>query len=372
MGKGTRFPKIQREEVGCMKTLTLTKKQIKRTVGVVLLAAAVTAAGVTVAVTSVKTRAADRRVPVYSVERDDKKIALTFDAAWENSNTGELIDILDDGGAEATFFVTGDWCDRYPDDVKKLHDAGHEIENHSDAHPHPVGMNVNDLIDDTRECSRKIKMLTGEEPQFYRAPYGEYDDTVLTTMEGMGLITVQWDVDSVDWKKGSADDIKKKVLGKVKPGSILLFHNDLENTTEALPEIINSLTKQGYELVTISELVYTENYTIDANGCQKIAPEGGRPSVNAADISQEKAAEVIAQYSDELKNFNITDAQLEALAKGNFETLPEEALPIAEQVWAELSKDGAPIKPHTDDNGTGGSASNTESSSSGNIYNVIK
>lgn len=374
-----------------MKTFTLTKKQIKRTAAIALLAAAVTAAGVTVAVTSVRSHAADRRVPVYSVERDDKKIGLTFDAAWENSNTQELIDILEEGGAKATFFVTGDWCDRCPEDVKMLYEAGHEIENHSDAHPHPVGMNVNDLIDDTRECSQKIKALTGEEPRFYRAPYGEYDDTVLTTMEGMGLIPVQWDVDSVDWKKGSPDDIRKKVLSGVKSGSILLFHNDLENTTKALPGIISSLTKQGYEFVPISELVYTENYTIDANGVQKRSRDQGNSAAEkTAVVSPQKAAEVIARYSDELKAAQLSDEQINALAQGDFSALPEEARPIAEQVWAELSKDGVPIAsdashaPHASDashashapeNDPNASETSSETSApgtSGGLYNVTK
>ena len=142
--------------------------------------------------------ATTRQLPVYCVERGDNKISLTFDVAWENSNTQELIDILDEYDARATFFVTGDWCDRYPDDVKMFADAGHEIQNHSDVHPHVKGMNVNDLITDTKSASQKIKDITGTEPTLYRAPYGEYDDTVITTIEGMGLTVIQWDVEALD------------------------------------------------------------------------------------------------------------------------------------------------------------------------------
>ena len=132
------------------------------------------------------------------MERGDNKIALTFDVAWENSNTEELIDILAENDARATFFVTGDWCDRYPVDVKMFFDAGHEIQNHSDQHPHVEGINVNDLINDTREANRKISMITGVEPTLYRAPYGEYDDSMLTTVEGMGMQVIQWDAERVD------------------------------------------------------------------------------------------------------------------------------------------------------------------------------
>lgn len=181
-----------------MRAITFTKKQIKRIAAAAGLAVVTAAVGITAAVTSVSSHAEQRQLPIYSVERGDKKIALTFDVAWENSNTQELIDILKDNNAKATFFITGDWCDRYPDDVKAFFDAGHEIENHSDQHPHVEGINVNDLINDTKECSRKIKMITGEEPALYRAPYGEFDDNLITTLDGMGMKVIQWDVEGVD------------------------------------------------------------------------------------------------------------------------------------------------------------------------------
>ena len=181
-----------------MKAITFTKKQIKRVVAIAAFGIAAAAAAITLIATSVGTHAEKRLLPIYSTECTDKKIAITFDVAWENSNTDELIKILKDNDAKATFFITGDWCDRYPDDVKKFFNAGHEIENHSDQHPHVLNANVNDLIADTRECSRKIKMLTGEEPTLYRAPYGEFDDSLITTLDGMGMKVIQWDVEALD------------------------------------------------------------------------------------------------------------------------------------------------------------------------------
>lgn len=181
-----------------MRMYTLTKKQIKRVVALSSMAVAAVAVGAVAVFTSVGTQAAGKLLPIYSVDRGDDKIALTFDVAWENSNTDELIEILDEFDAKATFFVTGDWCDRYPEDVERFHDAGHEIQNHSDQHPHVEGINVNDLIADTKECSRKIEMLTGEKPTLYRAPYGEYDDSLITTVEGMGMKVIQWDVEPLD------------------------------------------------------------------------------------------------------------------------------------------------------------------------------
>lgn len=336
-----------------MRAITFTKKQIKRIAAVGALAVVTAAVGITAAVTSVGTRAEQRQLPIYSVERGDKKIALTFDVAWENSNTRELIDILDENGAKATFFITGDWCDRYPDDVKAFYDAGHEIENHSDQHPHVEGINVNDLINDTKECSRKIKMITGEEPSLYRAPYGEFDDSLITTLDGMGMKVIQWDVDSVDWKKPSADQIKKKVLKNVKSGSILLFHNDLENTTEALPDILKDLKSQGYEPVTVKELIYPDNYTIDANGRQIPTSQS---SIN---LSEEKIEAVMAQYSDMLTAAGITDEQIAAAVKaiksGDLSALPTELQPLAEEVMARVNADSG--------SGTSSGSSDTSSTS---------
>lgn len=181
-----------------MRSVTITKKGARRLAAAAVIAAATAAVAVIAVLTSVGTKAEGRLVPIYRVDRGDNKIALTFDVAWENSNTDELIGILDEYDARATFFVTGDWCDRYPDDVLAFYDAGHEIQNHSDQHPHIEGINVNDLIADTNEAARKITMITGEKPTLYRAPYGEYDDSALTTLDGMGYKVIQWDVEPHD------------------------------------------------------------------------------------------------------------------------------------------------------------------------------
>lgn len=333
-----------------MRAISLTKKQIKRGAAIAAAAAATAAVVITAAVTSVGTKAQQRQLPIYRVERNDNKVAVTFDVAWENSNTDELIEILDEYGAKATFFITGDWCDRCADDVKKFADAGHEIENHSDKHPHVEGINVNDLINDTRECSRKIKMITGREPTYYRAPYGEYDDSLLTTLDGMGLKTIQWDVDSVDWNKPTAEQITKKVLGNTKSGSILLFHNDLQNTTDALPNILKGLKEKGFEFVTIDELVLHDNYTIDANGEQQ-------PTAQSLKLTDKQVEEVMAKYRGELTAAGMTEEQLSEAAKavknGDLSALPEELRPLAQEVIARLKNDTSDTSPSSQSENTG-------------------
>lgn len=181
-----------------MLTMTVTRKRALRILAVVLAVFVGVGMGIMLILSAMTASASAGKLPIYSVSRGDNKIALTFDCAWGNSNTDELLAILSAANAKATFFVTGEFCDKYAGDVKKMFDAGHEIANHSDAHPHVEGININDLIEDTRECSRKIKMITGAEPTLYRAPYGEYDDNVITTVEGMGMKVVQWSAEAFD------------------------------------------------------------------------------------------------------------------------------------------------------------------------------
>lgn len=212
--------------------------------------------------------ATQRVLPIYSVERDNKAIALSFDAAWGNEDTQLLIDILNKYNVKATFFLVGDWVDRYPESVKQLYDAGMEIGNHSDDHAHFTKLSSEAIISNVSECNKKIEAITGTSPTLFRCPYGEYDDHVVSAINNMGMHVIQWDVDSLDWKELSAEDIYKRITSKAASGSICLFHNAALHTPEALPSIIEYLLSEGYKIVPISELIYTENYTIDHTGRQ--------------------------------------------------------------------------------------------------------
>lgn len=255
-----------------MVVYTMTKKQVLRIISIVLFALVIVFIAVFAVSNAVAASAETGKLPIYCVDRGDNKIAVTFDCAWGNSNTDELLAILKEAGATATFFVTGEFCDKYPEDVKRFYDAGHSVQNHSDKHPHVLGMNINDLIEDIRECSRKIEMITGEKPTLYRAPYGEYDDNLITTVEGMGLQVVQWSADSIDWEDPDHITIKKRILEKTESGSILLFHNDLENTEMALPSLLTELKQKGFDFVAAEDMIYTENYKIDNTGKQIYEP----------------------------------------------------------------------------------------------------
>ena len=221
---------------------------------------------------AVTASASTRQLPIYCVQRDQPLISISFDAAWGNEDTQQLIDILERYQVKATFFVVGEWVDKYPESVQALHEAGHEVMNHSDTHAHMSKLTAQQIIADVESCSDKIEEVTGVRPTLIRPPYGEYDDHVISAIRSMGMEPIQWDVDSLDWKDLSAGEITKRVVSKVQPGSIVLFHNAALHTPEALPTILETLLGEGYTFVPISQLILPGecgvDYTIDHTGRQ--------------------------------------------------------------------------------------------------------
>ena len=211
----------------------------------------------------------ERLLPIYCVQTEEKKVALTFDAAWGADDTDTLISVLQQYNAPATFFVVGEWVDKYPDEVKKLSEAGNDVMNHSATHPYMTSLSEGKMKEQLQICNEKIAALTGKTPTLFRCPYGDYDNKVVSTVESIGMKTIQWDVDSLDWKDSSTvESIVTRVTGNVKPGSIILFHNDATYTPQALPIILEKLTAEGYTFVKVADLIYNDNYTIDHAGMQ--------------------------------------------------------------------------------------------------------
>lgn len=210
-----------------------------------------------------------RRLPVYCVQAEEKKVALTFDCAWENSDTEVLIRLLAENEVKATVFTTGDWCERYPEDAKSFAAAGHDLQNHSYAHPHVAKISREKLREDTKKCEELLTSLTGEKPFLYRAPYGEYDDEMLALLEDeLEYRVIQWDVDSRDWQGREASEMVESVASAVTPGSILLFHTDTKNTPAALRQLLPRLKGEGYEFVLVKDLILREGGRIDHTGRQ--------------------------------------------------------------------------------------------------------
>lgn len=212
--------------------------------------------------------AASRSLPIYSVETDEKKIAISFDCAWGVDYTDTLLDVMAKNDVRCTFFAVQFWVEKYPEYVEKIVSAGHEMGTHSRTHPYMSKLTEAQIRDELTASSAAIERLTGQKVTLFRPPYGDYNNLLIDTCNSMGLYPIQWDVDSLDWKNLSATEIAMRIINGAKNGSIILCHNNGLHTAEALPLIFSTLKNRGFTFVPIGELIYRENYTIDHNGRQ--------------------------------------------------------------------------------------------------------
>ena len=210
-----------------------------------------------------------RKVPIYCVETQEKRVAISFDAAWGADKTKQIVDICKEYNVKATFFLVGFWVDKYGDMVKYIDSNGFEIGTHTNTHPDMVNLGADAQSQELDKSIELITNPTGKKVELFRAPFGSYNNTLLDTAESKGLKTIQWDVDSLDWKGLSAEAITLRILNGVKSGSIILCHNNSDHIVEALPMVLDRLAKQGYKVGAVGDLIYKDNYLIDRTGLQK-------------------------------------------------------------------------------------------------------
>lgn len=219
---------------------------------------------------SIQTSAlSSRMLPIYNVDTKEKKIALTMNCAWNADDIDTILSVLDENETKITFFMVGEWVDKYKEAVKKIADKGHELANHSDTHPHVNKLTYEKNMEQIDLCNKKISNITGKEPTLYRGPYGEYNNTVIKAADKMEMKTIQWNLDTLDYKGLTGDKMWERLKDKLTNGSIILMHNGTEHTKDSLGMLIKNIKSKGYEIVPVSELIYKDNYTIDANGMQK-------------------------------------------------------------------------------------------------------
>ena len=212
-----------------------------------------------------------RRLPIYSVGREDKVVALSFDCAWGTEHTEAILTALERENVPATWFMVQFWTEKYPEYVRKIDAAGHEIGTHSATHSYMPRLSADEIRSELSASAQAITSVTGKDVELFRPPYGDYNDTLIATAEEEGFISVQWDVDSLDWKDLSAQDIAMRVINGVRPGSIILMHNNGLHTAESLPLIISALKNRGYEFSTIGGMIYRSDFTLDSQGRQQLA-----------------------------------------------------------------------------------------------------
>ena len=187
---------------------------------------------------------------------------------WNADDIDSILETLQKNNTKITFFMVGDWIEKFPEAVKKIKDAGHEIASHSDTHPHVNNLTYEENINEIEKSNDKIEKITGNRTKIYRAPYGEYNNTVIKATRDKGYFCIQWNLDTLDYTGITGDEIWNRLKEKIKAGDIILSHNGTKHTADSLDMIIKNIKAKGLEVVRISDLIYQENYTINNNGTQ--------------------------------------------------------------------------------------------------------
>ncbi|MEQ8200785.1 MAG: polysaccharide deacetylase family sporulation protein PdaB [Syntrophomonadaceae bacterium] len=195
--------------------------------------------------------------PVYEVKTDKKVVALTFDISWGNNTPMPVIEILKQNQIRSTFFLSGPWVKQYPEVPQRIKQDGHEVSSHGHRHINLSNLSKSEIKDEITKAHNNIKEVTGVDANLIRTPNGDYNDQVIEAAHEVNYEVIQWSVDSLDWMNPGVNSIVDRVSKKVHPGAIILMHasDTCKQTTEALPMVINNLRGQGYEFVTVSELL---------------------------------------------------------------------------------------------------------------------
>ena len=210
----------------------------------------------------------DKLLPIYNVQTEEKKVAFTMNCAWNADDIDQILEVLKQNDTKITFFMVGDWIEKFPEAVKKIYEAGHEIASHSNTHPHVNNLTYEENIEEIEKSNEKIEKITGQRTKIYRAPYGEYNNTVIKAAQDKGYYTIQWSLDTLDYTGLTGDEMWNRIQDKLKAGDIILSHNGTKHTADSLDMLIKNIKQKGFELVKVTDLIYKDNYTINSNGTQ--------------------------------------------------------------------------------------------------------
>ena len=211
--------------------------------------------------TNIHTNTPKESMPIAyeKAETTEKKIALTFDDGPDKIITPQILDILKEKGVQATFFVVGEQVSFYPQLAKRMVEEGHAIANHTWDHPELSKLYTAQVIQQITSTNEIVERVTGVKPTLFRPPYGDFTTADAIVFEKLGLKNILWSVDTLDWSGKSAEEILTIVNRDKSPGGIVLQHNfqntKLQGTVDALPQMIDQLRAEGYEFVTVDNII---------------------------------------------------------------------------------------------------------------------
>jgi peptidoglycan/xylan/chitin deacetylase (PgdA/CDA1 family) len=213
------------------------------------------------------------QTPIYAVERDDRALALTFDAAWASGQLEEILAVLEKERVSATFFLSGYFLERYPDLARRIASLGHEVGNATFTNPHLTSLSAVEIANEIAKNHTLIKSVTGQEAKVFRPPFGEYNDEVIGRARALGYQTVLWSVDSMDWRNPAVDLVADNLARDARPGAIVLLHIRGRNTASALAKALPVLKRKGLKPALLSDLLLTKDYYVEKDtGVQKLLP----------------------------------------------------------------------------------------------------
>lgn len=187
---------------------------------------------------------------------------------WNADDIDSILETLKNNEVHITFFMVGEWVDKYPEAVKKIYEAGHEIGSHSNTHPHVNNLTAEKNLEEIKLSVDKIEKITGYKTNLYRAPYGEYNNTVIKTAQQNGFYPIQWNLDTLDYQGLTGEEMWNRLKNKLDGGAIILSHNGTKHTADSLDMLIKNIKASGFQVTTISEIIYKDNYSINNKGTQ--------------------------------------------------------------------------------------------------------
>jgi len=196
-----------------------------------------------------------RDQPVREVPSAGKAVALTVNVDWGNEELVQMLDVLDQHGVKATFFLTGRWAKLFPELAREIAARGHEIGNHGLSHAHPTQLGRDALVELIQGNVPVLREAAGVEPvPLFAPPYGEQDARVVRTAAELGHWTTLWTLDTIDWQEPPPETIVERVVPRARDGAIVLMHPKPQ-TVAALPRIIAGLREKGYRLVPLWQMM---------------------------------------------------------------------------------------------------------------------
>lgn len=209
-----------------------------------------------------------RSLPIYSVQTVQPIASLGINCAWDDQDIPSMLQALAEAQVHATFFLLGEWAERFPDSAKAIAAAGHEIGSHSYSHRGMDSLSNQEMLEEIRLSQQAIYNACGQTPVLFRPPSGSYNDAVIESIHASGCVPIQWNLDTLDWRGLSAEQIAHRVSSQLQPGSILLLHAGTEHSAQALPLILDAAKQANLQFVPVGSLLLPNSTQVDHNGCQ--------------------------------------------------------------------------------------------------------